>query len=159
MAENKYLTFMLEPESYGIHILKVKEIIGMMEITHVPRMPNFVKGVINLRGKIIPVMDLRVKFGLKQQAYKERTCIIVVEIEQGGVLKQNGLVVDTVSEVLKIDDANVEEPPKYGGTFNNGFLTGIGKVKEKVIMLLDTDKIFSEKELDALKGMDEEASA
>lgn len=158
MAENKYLTFVLEPESYGIHILKVKEIIGMMDITHVPRMPDFVKGVINLRGKIIPVMDLRIKFGLKQEDYKERTCIIVVEIDQGGVFKQNGLVVDTVSEVLKIDDTQVEEPPKYGNSYSNGFLTGIGKVKDKVIMLLDTDKIFSEGELEILKNINENAT-
>lgn len=155
MVDSKYLTFELKPEVYGIPILKVKEIIGMMDITHVPRMPDYVKGVINLRGKIIPVIDLRIKFGLETYAYNPRTCIIVAEIEQNGKIKQNGLVVDTVSEVLNIDDCNVVRPPQYDNNMDHNFLTGIGKVKEKVIMLLDPDMIFLEGDMNLLKDTNE----
>ncbi|MDF2541730.1 MAG: cheW1 [Herbinix sp.] len=155
MAEQKNLTFLLESEYYGIPILKVKEIIGMMEITRIPRMPNFIRGVINLRGKIIPVMDLRAKFGLKQEGYKERTCIIVIEIETDGVIRQHGLVVDSVSEVLKLDDTEIEPPLKYGESGEANFLTGIGKAKDKVIMLLDVDKIFTSIELDVMSKINE----
>jgi len=155
VAENKHLTFLLESEFYGIPILKVKEIIGLMDITHIPRMPDFVKGVINLRGKIIPVVDLRIKFGLLQQEYKERTCIIVIEINKDGVIKQNGLVVDAVSDVIAIDDANVEPPLSIGNSAGNNFLTGIGKAKEKVILLLNVDKIFTDEEIDAITNVNE----
>ena len=101
MAESKLLTFSLGEESYGISIQQVREIIGMMEITYVPKMPEFVKGVINLRGKIIPVTDLRLKMGLEEKTYSNRTSIIVVELENNGSIRQNGLVVDTVSEVTR----------------------------------------------------------
>lgn len=154
MAEKKYLTFTLESEVYGIPILKVKEIIGMMDITLIPRMPDFIKGVINLRGKIIPVLDLRTKLCLKQEEYKERTCIIVIETECGGEIKQNGLVVDTVSEVLLMEDSNIVPPLKYGEVSESNCLTGIGKAKDKVIMMLDVDQVFSSLEMDFMKTSD-----
>ena len=148
--ENKYLTFQLGEEGYAIPILKVKEIIGMMDITEVPKMPEFVKGVINLRGKIIPVIDLRLKFGLEEKSYDERTSIIVVELESEAATKTSGIVVDTVQEVLDINSANVEPPP-YGTEGEQAFLAGMGKVKDKVIMLLDSDKILSSDEMQTLQ--------
>ncbi|MGE5422823.1 MAG: chemotaxis protein CheW [Ignavibacteriales bacterium] len=148
---HKYLTFMLGDESYGIPILKVKEIIGMMTITQVPKMPEFMKGVINLRGKIIPVTDLRIKFGLEEMDYHDRTCIIVVEMDTDSGKSVNGVVVDSVSDVLDIIKENIEPPPSfYGGSLDQDFLTGMGKIKDKVVMLIDTDKILTTNEIKAL---------
>jgi purine-binding chemotaxis protein CheW len=110
----KYLTFSLKEEEYGIGILKVKEIIGMMPITSVPRTPDFVKGVINLRGKVIPVVDLRLKFSMESISYTDRTCIIVVEIESDAATVFIGIVVDAVSEVLNITERDIEETPTFG---------------------------------------------
>ncbi|WP_300522667.1 chemotaxis protein CheW [Aminiphilus sp.] len=149
----KYLTFALGKEEYGIPIQRVKEIIGMMEITGVPRTPDFIKGVINLRGKIIPLMDLRLKFGLPEKPYSERTCIIVVEVaseEERGV-RTTGIAVDMVSEVVNIADGDVEQPPRYGNGVDIRFLRGMGKVKGKVVMLLDMDRVLSAEEF-ALLG-------
>ncbi len=150
VKDNKFLTFVLGEESYAIPILKIKEIIGMMAITEVPRLPNFIKGVINLRGKIIPVIDLRLKFGLEERGYDERTSIIVVELETENATRISGLVVDTVNEVLDISDAEIEPPPQYGTDVDQAFLMGMGKVKEEVIMILDADKILSAGEIKIL---------
>ena len=145
--QEKFLTFMLGEETYGLPILKVKGINQMQPITHVPRMPSFVKGVINLRGKIIPIIDLRLKFGLMETEHNDRTCIIVIELEDGG--RQSGLIVDEVSEVLDIAGENIEPPPAdVGATLE--FLTGIGKAKDKVIMLLDPFRILSANEISML---------
>ena len=144
--EGKYLTFSLAGEEYGIGILKVKEIIGMMPITTVPRTPGFVKGVINLRGKVIPVVDLRRKFEIEEIAYTDRTCIIVVEIkgQTGPVL--TGIVVDSVSEVLNIKAADIEETPSFGVKLNTDYILGMAKMNGGVKILLDIDKVLSEKE-------------
>ena len=151
----KYLTFALGKEEYGIPIQRVKEIIGMMEITEVPRTPDFIKGVINLRGKIIPLMDLRLKFGLPEKTYSERTCIIVVEVasEEGRGVRMMGIAVDMVSEVVNIADGDVEQPPKYGNGVDIRFLRGMGKVKGKVVMLLDMDSVLSAEEFALLGDM------
>ncbi len=141
--DNKFLTFKLGEEYYGMPILKIKEIIGMMDITHVPRLPNFIKGVINLRGKIIPVIDLRLKFGLEERQYDERTSVIVTELRTETGTKINGIVVDSVQEVLDIPLDSIEAPPKYGADIDQEFLSGMGKVKDEVVMLLDVDKIFT----------------
>lgn len=145
--DGKHLTFSLGKEDYGIPILKVKEIIGMMEITHVPKTPEFIRGVINLRGKIIPIMDLRAKFGMETQEYTERTCIIVAEVNINGSKRQMGVVVDMVSEVLNILENEIETDLEYGTTVEGDFLTGMGKVKGKVIMLLNIDKIINCEEM------------
>jgi purine-binding chemotaxis protein CheW len=139
--EGKYLTFSLAKEEYGIGILKVKEIIGMMPITTVPRTPPFVKGVINLRGKVIPVVDLRLKFGMEEMAYTERTCIIVVEIggQSGAVLI--GIVVDAVSEVLNIKGADIEETPRFGARLDTDYILGMATLHGGVKTLLDLDKV------------------
>lgn len=147
--EGEYLTFMVAGEEYGIAILKVKEIIGMMPITMVPRKPPYVKGVINLRGKVIPVMDLRLKFGLEAMAYMERTCIIVVEItrDSGNVLI--GIVVDSVSEVLNIRAADIDDPPSFGSHVNTDYILGMAKVKGGVKILLDIDRVLSREGVDS----------
>lgn len=141
--DGKYLTFLLGNEDYGIQILQVKEIIGLMEITQVPRTPQFIKGVINLRGKIIPIMDLRLKFGMIEGDYNERTCIIVVEVVINGQKRLMGIVVDTVSEVLNIAQNEIESAPEYGTQVDGGFLAGMGKIKGKVIMLLNIEQIVN----------------
>jgi purine-binding chemotaxis protein CheW len=139
-GESKFLTFSLAGEEYGIGILKVKEIIGMMSITPVPQTPEFVKGVINLRGKVIPVVDLRLRFAMEFTAYSERTCIIVVETtgETGPV--PMGIVVDAVSEVLNIRTAEVENTPSFGVKLNTDFILGMAKKEGGAKILLDIDK-------------------
>jgi purine-binding chemotaxis protein CheW len=153
--DNKFLTFRLGEECYAIPILKIKEIIGMMAITKIPKLPKFIKGVINLRGKIIPVVDLRIKFGLEEKQYDERTSIIVMEIQTESTTNINGVVVDTVREVMDIPEGNIEPPPQYGNDVDQEFLTGMGKVGDDVIMLLDVDRIFSESEKDILESVQE----
>ncbi|MBF0449353.1 MAG: purine-binding chemotaxis protein CheW [Candidatus Magnetomorum sp.] len=145
--EGKYLTFALADEEYGIGILKVKEIIGMMAITPVPQTPGYVKGVINLRGKVIPVVDLRSKFEMETIDYTDRTCIIVVEIEGKEERIQIGIVVDTVSEVLNVREADVEDTPTFGTSVNTEFILGMAKIEGSVKILLDIDAVLSAKEL------------
>ena len=145
--EGKYLTFSLAGEEYGIGILKVKEIIGMMPITTVPRTPGFLKGVINLRGKVIPVVDLRLKFGMKEMSYTERTCIIVAEMQGGSGNIQMGIVVDSVSEVLNIKGMDVEETPAFGAKLDTDYILGMAKMNGGVKILLDIDKVLSAEEI------------
>ncbi len=140
--EGKYLTFSLAGEEYGIGILKVREIIGMMPVTPVPRTPDFVKGVINLRGKVIPVIDLRLRFGLDAAAYTERTCIIVVEILGDTGAVPMGIVVDAVSEVLNIRATDIENTPAFGVKLNTDFILGMAKTDGGVKILLDIDKVL-----------------
>ncbi len=149
----KYLTFILAKEEYGITILKVREIIKLLEITSIPKTPGYIKGVINLRGKIIPIMDLRLKFGLEEKEYTERTCIIVVEVTLNDTRRLMGLIVDTVSEVANLATDQIEPPPEYGNLNNQGFLIGVGKVKERVILLLDIEQILSREESILIKEM------
>ena len=151
--EGKYLTFSLAGEEYGIGILKVKEIIGMMAVTHVPQTPGFVKGVINLRGKVIPVVDLRLRFNLEAAAYTERTCIIVVEVAgaQGHVMM--GIVVDAVSEVLNIRGSDIENTPTFGVRLNTDFILGMAKAAGGIKILLDIDKVLNSEDLVAIRHM------
>ncbi len=147
----KYLTFTLNREEYGIGILKVKEIIGMMPVTSVPRTPDYVKGVINLRGKVIPVMDLRLKFDMEEIPYDERTCIIVVEIDLKTETILIGIVVDSVSEVLNIQEENIEDPPDFGTKLEMEYILGLAKAEGSVKILLNIDKVLSAGELGDLK--------
>jgi len=149
--EGKYLTFLLANEEYGIGILKVKEIIGMMPITTVPQTPRFVKGVINLRGKVIPVVDLRLKFGMQAMDYTERTCIIVVEIPSETGTFQIGIVVDAVSEVLNIKGEDVEATPSFGSSLDTSYILGMAKIEGGVKILLDIDQVLSENEIASLE--------
>ncbi|HYA14966.1 MAG TPA: chemotaxis protein CheW [Syntrophales bacterium] len=142
--EGKYLTFGLGSEEYGLEILKVKEIIGIMNITYVPKTPKYVKGVINLRGKVIPVIDLRLKFGMDVMEYNDRTCIIVVDIAgQDGKKTIMGIVVDSVSEVLNIKGEEIEDTPTFGVRLDTDYILGMAKVKGGVKILLDIDKVLT----------------
>jgi len=143
----KYLTFKLAGEEYGLQILKVREIIGLMEITKVPRTPHFVRGVINLRGKVIPVVDLRAKFGMEHAEDTEETCIIVVEMERDGSAVQMGILVDTVSEVLDIVEEEIEEAPSFGAEVDTGFILGMAKAKGAVKILLNIEEVLTAGEL------------
>jgi len=147
--EGKYLTFALGPEEYGLEILKVREIIGYMDITAVPQTPHHVKGVINLRGQVIPVIDLRAKFGMETTDVTEQTCIIVVETSQGHRKFSTGIVVDRVQEVLDIAGEDIEEAPQFGSSVNTDFILGMGKIGESVKILLDIDKVLSNVDLSA----------
>jgi purine-binding chemotaxis protein CheW len=150
--EGKYLTFTLAAEEYGIGILKVKEIIGIMAITKVPQTPEYMKGVINLRGKVIPVVDLRLKFGMESNEYTERTCIIVVEIDQDNRKIHMGIVVDAVSEVMNIKAGDIEDAPNFGSRLNTDYILGMAKIGGKVKILLDIAKILSNSEFVAVSN-------
>jgi purine-binding chemotaxis protein CheW len=139
----KYLMFVLAHETYGIGILKIKELIGMMVITSMPRTPEFVKGVINLRGKVIPVVDLRLRFGMDAIDYTDRTCIVVVEVEGAAGTVQIGIVVDSVSEVLSIKGEDIEETPTFGARMNTEYILGMAKIDGGVKILLDIDRVLS----------------
>lgn len=147
--EGKYLTFVLGDEEYGIDITKVKEIIGVMAVTHIPRAPAFIKGVINLRGKVIPIVDLRLKFGMEEIPHTRETVFIVVE-ESGALM---GVVVDTVREVLNILESEIEPPPQFGTRLNTEFILGMGKVQGKVKILLDIEKALSAEETALIASM------
>ena len=143
--KDKYLTFRIGSEDYGIAIANVTEIIGIQSITEIPEMPDYIKGVINLRGKVFPVMDVRIRFKLPTREYDERTCIVVVEIDGTSV----GLVVDMVNEVTDIPEEQVEPPPKSNRKGGN-YIQGIGKIDKEVKILLDINKILYEEELETI---------
>ncbi len=158
----KYLTFMLGEEEYGIEILKVQEIIGLIDITKVPRVPEYIKGVINLRGKVIPVIDLRVKFELDAKEYTERTCIIVVQVGHKGQTITMGCIVDEVREVMDFADHQIEPPPDFGVQVDTRSILGIGKDTERrekkekedrVAILIDVDRVLAESEVEEIKKM------
>jgi purine-binding chemotaxis protein CheW len=134
----KYLTFCLDDEEYGLEILTVREIIGIMPITSVPKTPEFIKGVINLRGKVIPVIDLRLKFNMPEAERTDETCIIVVQVEKVEV----GIVVDRVSEVRDINGKEIDDPPSFGTDVDASFILGMGKTEDRVTILLDINKVL-----------------
>jgi purine-binding chemotaxis protein CheW len=141
-AAGKYLTFALTNEEYGLPVLKVREIIKLMDITPVPQMPAHVRGVINLRGKVVPVIDLGAKFGMGYNAPTERTCIIVAEVEVDGRRVMIGVIVDAVSEVLNIAPEEIEQPPDFGERVDTEYMQGIAKIKGKVKILLDLNRVL-----------------
>lgn len=147
----KYLAFRLENEGYGLEILKVQEIIGMQEITKIPGTPAYVKGVINLRGKIIPIIDLRRKFGIAEQEINRKTCIIVAQIEQEETSLIIGVIVDEVSEVLDISKDMIESPPSLGATVDTRFILGMAKTESAVKILLDIDRVLSSEDFTSLR--------
>jgi len=145
--EGKYLTFPLGDEEYGLEIRHVTEIVGILRITVVPDMPSFVRGVINLRGKVIPVMDVRIRFGLGQKSYDDHTCIVVVNLSGVAV----GLIFDTVSEVLSISDDQIDPPPAVRKGESSRFIKGLGKIGESVKILLDVQKLLYDEEIRRLE--------
>ena len=149
--EGQFLTFTLNSEEYGIEILKVREIIGVMDITTVPQTPEFMKGVINLRGTVIQVVDLRLKFSMQEEEHTQETCVIVVETNSSQV----GIMVDSVSEVLNIQNGEIEETPSFGQGIDTDFIMGLGKVKERIIILLNIEQILSSEVMDVVKQIEE----
>ena len=150
-AANKYLTMVLGGEHYGLPILKVQEIIGLQDITPVPRMPSEVRGVINLRGRVIPVIDLRTRFGMERGEDTKRTCIVVVQVGGAQPLTM-GVIVDQVSEVQDIPPEAVEPPPAFGTAVDTSFIAGVGKIAKKVVMLLDIDRVLGAAEITQLSS-------
>lgn len=145
----RFLTFTLEDEVYGFEIRYVTEIIGIQSITKVPEVPDYVKGIINLRGKIIPVIDVRLKFGKPAMEYDDRTCIIVIDINDVSV----GLIVDKVDEVMTIDDQNIALPPASKTGFENRYIKGIGKAGDRVQLLLDCERLLRTEEMEIIEGI------
>jgi len=144
----KYLSFVLGQEEYGLEILKVQEINGMMDITRVPRTPKYVRGVINLRGRVIPIVSLREKFTMPSIEDDEKTCIIVVQVQHHDSQITMGIVVDEVSEVLNIAQDSIEPPPSFGGGMEEAdYITGMGKLENKVVILLDIDRVLQSVDL------------
>jgi purine-binding chemotaxis protein CheW len=155
----KHLTFRLGSETYGLEILKGQEIIGMMRVTRVPRTPPFVRGVINLRGKVFPVIDLRTKFGLETIEDTPKTCIIVVQVQRDGPALTMGVVVDEVSEVMNIRAEQIEPAPEFGSSVDTTFILGMGKKEGGVVILLDVDKVLTGGEVDSLDQVTAPAEA
>ena len=148
IQENQFLTFGIEKETYAIDLLNVMEIIRLIQITPIPETFNFIKGIINLRGKIIPVMDIRMRFSIAEKAYEDRTCIIVVSIK--GL--EMGLIVDHVSEVLEIPETQIDDMPSVSKTASQRFVRGIGKTDSGVKIILDLDKLLFDEEVQALNA-------
>jgi len=148
----KYLTFMIGKEEFGVGVLKVREIMGIQEITAMPQTPPYMKGVIDLRGKITPVIDLRLKFGLPAIDYTERTCIIVVQVKSGSTLLMMGIVVDEVSEVMTMGAADIEDTPDFGVKVATNYILGMAKIKGKVKILLDIDEVLTTQEIHGLEA-------
>lgn len=149
--KGRFLTFSLDKETYGIEIRYVTEIIGIQTITEIPELPEYVKGIINLRGKIIPVMDVRLRFKKKPKEYNEGTCVIVINIDDISI----GLIVDSVSEVLAIPEEGIVDPPKLSKGFNSRYIKNIGKVGNDVKLLLDCEKLLTEDEMEDLVDLNE----
>lgn len=144
----KYLTFTLDEENYGLEILSVREIMGLLAITKVPNTPNYTKGVINIRGKVIPIIDLRLKFGMSEAKYTDQTCIIVVCIGQVEI----GVIVDCVSEVMDITEEEIEDTPEFGLDVDTHTILGMSKAGGKVTILLDVDKVLASDETNAIQA-------
>ena len=149
--QGKYLTFVLDDEEYGISILKVREIIGLLPITSVPKTPSFVKGVINLRGKVIPILDLRLKFNIEPIEYTEKTSIIVVDVSRAADKLQIGVVVDRVSDVVNIKSEDIEDAPAFGTTVDTAFILGMAKIDKGIKILLEIDKVLRSDEMSLLE--------
>ncbi len=148
---NQYVTFSLGDEEYGVDILKVQEIIGLTAITRVPYLPDFIKGVINLRGIVVPVVDLRLRFGLEMVDYNDRTCVIIVKLGE----RITGMIVDAVSEVISIPKEMIDPPPSFGTRIRTDFIEGMGKVDKRLLILLNVERLLTEVELKAIEEIPE----
>jgi len=148
---NSYLSFNLGDEEFATHVGKVLNILEMTDITEVPRSPEYMKGVINLRGTVLPVIDTRIKFGMTPTVYTTNTCIVVMEVEMEGDTVQVGALVDSVQAVLELDDTQIQPPPSIGSKYKSEFIYGMAKSKEKFIMLLNMEKVFSSDEIVSIK--------
>ncbi len=155
--EKLFLTFVLDNEVYGIEILKVREIRDLMDITTVPQTPVYMKGVINLRGKVIPIINLRSKFSMPEEERTRQTCVIVVDINgQSNTLQQVGIIVDSVSEVLDINSGEIEDAPQFGQKIDSNFILGLGKTDERIIILLDIEEVLTIEDLEVVEQITKE---
>jgi len=154
-----YLTFKLEDEFFGANVSKVLNILEMTKITKVPKAPVYMKGVINLRGAVLPLIDTRIKFDMEETSYTTNTCILVLDITMGGDSVHVGALVDSVQEVIEIDEASIQPPPSIGNKYKSEFIEGMAKVNDEFIMLLNMDLIFSTDELSLLKDTSSEIMA
>lgn len=159
METNQYLTFKLQDEVFGLAIGKVREVLDFTTITKVPRTPEYMRGVINLRGSVVPVVDLHLKFGLAQTEKTVNTCIIIVEINLEGEIIVLGALADSVQEVVDLEPEQIEPAPKIGTKLNTAFIKGMGKREEEFIILLDIDKVFSNDEISQVQRLETPASA
>ena len=155
----QYLTFSVSNETFGIAISAIKEIIEYRAPTDVPMMPPFIRGVINLRGRVVPVVDLSVRFGRSRMEVARRTCIVILEVQEGDERQVIGAVVDAVSAVVDIPEADIEPPPQFGAKLRADFITGMGRLAEKFVIILDVDRVLSVEELATLGGIVENAQA
>jgi len=151
----QYLTFILDGELFALDISKVREVLDYTKITRVPQMPEFMLGVINLRGSVVPVIDMRTKFGMNKVERTVNTCIVIVEVTLDSDNVILGALVDSVQEVFELDPEQIEPPPKIGMRLKTEFIKGMGKKEEKFIIILDIDRVFSTEELIILQGNDE----
>jgi len=142
-----YLTFKLGEEQYGIHVSQVLNILKMVKVTEVPKSPEYMKGVINLRGSVLPIIDIRIKFGMPEKEYTNNTCIIVMDLDMDGETTYLGTIVDEVLSVHEIEEKQIEPPPSIGNKYKSEFIYGMAKVEENFIMLLDMQKVLSVDEL------------
>ena len=149
----KYLTFKMDVEEFGLEILKVQEIIKMMDITRVPRTPAFVRGVINLRGKVIPVVDLRLKFDMEARENTDKTCVIVVTVRRSSGAVVMGIIVDEVSEVLDVAGSSIEPAPQFGAAVDTSFILGMGKIGDRVVTLMDVNRVLSGEDVAAVAAV------
>lgn len=152
---SQYLTFKLDEEVYALDINQVREVLDFKDITKVPRMPDFMRGVINLRGGVVPVVDLRLKFGMSMAEKSVDTCIIIIEIMLAGELTLLGAIADSVQEVMTLEADQIEPPPKLGARLNTEFIKGMGKKNDDFIILLDIDRIFSSEEISLVRESEE----
>jgi purine-binding chemotaxis protein CheW len=152
-APHQYLTFALGSEMFAVRILNVKEIIEFGDITAIPMVPDFIRGVINLRGLVVPVIDLACRFGGQATEVSRRTCIVIVELSEGETRRDIGVVVDSVSEVLEIAAAEIEPPPAFGARIRTDFIDGMGKVDGRFVIILDTEKVLSIEEIAMLADL------
>lgn len=151
--QNQYLTFLLRDEMLAIGILSIREIIGYGVVTNVPMTPPFIRGVLNLRGAVVPVLDLAVRFGRQPQENTKRTCIVIVEVESAKGSQEMGVVVDAVNEVLEIAPENIEPPPEFGARVRNDFIKGMGKINGKFVILLDLNRVLSMEEVTVIANL------
>lgn len=151
--ESQYLTFLLGGEMYAVSILNIKEIIGYGQPTQVPMMPSYVRGIINLRGRVVPVIDLLPRFGRESSEVGKRTCVVIIDVEVEDERQDIGIVVDAVSEVLHIPDTDIEPPPAFGAKIRADFIAGMGKINNKFVVLLNVEKVLSIEELAQLAGV------
>ena len=154
MTGSRYLSFVLNEEEYGVEILKIKEIMGMTDVTAIPQTPPFIKGVINLRGKIIPIIDLRTKFDMESRPYNDRTCIVVVEIMFDNEITLMGIIVDSIQEVINIPEEKISEVPYINAKIKSEYIKGIAESGETIKIILDITKVLTEEEFVMLREME-----